>query len=223
MYLRQGTCGAAEIGCNDDTAGCGTGDGLPNAGQHGSRLTPTVSAGVTYFIVVDGYNGAAGSFQLTIVSPGLPTTTTTSTTSTTSTTISACAAPTVIPAAGGVFTGTTSGGSTLAGTCAVSANSPERVFQWTPARSGPAVIETCSDTQTTYDTVLYLRPGTCGGAEAACNDDTVGCPTGDGLPNASRHGSRLTPTVTAGQTYFFVVDGYNGAGGNFRLNVIPPP
>jgi hypothetical protein len=67
---------------------------------------------------------------------------------------------------------------------------------------------------------LYVRTGSCGGPELGCNDDTVGCNTGE--PNGY-HGSRLSPTVTAGQTYYIVVDGYNGARGSFSLNVIPPP
>jgi len=29
--------------------------------------------------------------------------------------------------------------------------------------------------------------------------------------------------VTAGQTYFIVVDGFSGAAGTFGLNVVPPP
>jgi YVTN family beta-propeller protein len=261
VYVRQATCGGTQIACNDDTAGCGTGDGAANAGQHASRVTPTVTAGQTYFIVVDGWNGRSGNFQLTITPPTppastttsttLPTTTSTSvpttstttvtstsstsvtssssttvtsTTSTSSTVLGQCSAPTVIPAAGGVFTGVTSGASTLAGTCATTNNSPEQVFQWTPTRSGVATIETCSATQTLYDTVLYLRQTPCStGTQLACNDDLSGCATGDGTANAGFHGSRVTPTVAAGQTYFIVVDGYNGKGGAFRLNVIPPP
>ena len=118
----------------------------------------------------------------------------------------------------------TSGPSTLAGTCAISSNSPERVFQWTPATSGTATLETCS---VDPDELRHhpLRPGhpCVSGAQLACNDDTQGCGTGDGTPNAGFHGSRVTLAVSAGQTYFVVVDGYNGKSGNFRLNVISPP
>jgi hypothetical protein len=132
-----------------------------------------------------------------------------------------CAGATTIPSTGGVFNGSTSGTSTLAGSCATSNNSPERVYQWTPTVSGVATIQTCSATSTGFDTVVYLRSGSCtGGAEVACNDDTAGCFTSE--PN-DHHGSRLTPTVTAGQTYFIVVDGYNGALGTFTMSVTPPP
>src|SRR6266571_813616 len=129
-----------------------------------------------------------------------------------------CSSPTVIPAQGGTFSGTTSGTSALAGSCGSSGTAPEQVFQWTPAVSGTATIQTCG-AGTTFDTVLYLRTGSCaGGPEVAagCNDDA--CANATGLARASR----LTPTVTAGQTYFIVVDGYNGAQGTFSLTVTPP-
>src|SRR5207249_8289958 len=94
----------------------------------------------------------------------------------------------------------------------------ERVFQWTPTVSGTATIQTCG-AGTNFDTVLYMRSGVCsGGPEvvSGCNDDT--CPNSSGLFRASR----IMPTVTAGQTYFIVVDGYGGAQGNFTLTVLPP-
>jgi len=129
-----------------------------------------------------------------------------------------CDTPTVIPAQGGTFTGTTSGTSSLAGSCGSSGTSPEQVFQWTPAVSGTATIQTCG-AGTTFDSVLYMRSGPCAsGAEVAagCNDDA--CPNASGLNRASS----ITTTVTAGQTYFIVVDGYGGAQGTFSLTVAAP-
>src|SRR5437867_2781594 len=211
LYLRSGVCsGGPEVaaGCNDDT--CPNATGLFRA----SRITPTVTAGQTYFIVVDGYGGAQGTFSLTVTPPADPVPTTT----TTLPGGGACSSPTAIPAPGGTFSGTTSGTSALAGSCGSSENSPERVYQWTPAVSGTATIQTCG-AGTSFDTVLYLRSGVCsGGPEVAagCNDDT--CPNATGLFRASR----ITPTVTAGQTYFIVVDGYGGAQGTFSLTVTPP-
>jgi hypothetical protein len=130
-----------------------------------------------------------------------------------------CSSPIVLPASGGTFSGTTSGGSALAGSCATTGNSPETVFQWTPSRSGPAFIRTCG-TGTAFDTVAYVRSGSCSGAEIACNDDTTNCQTGEPSPH---HGSSIELTVVAGQTHVVVVDGYNGAAGNFTLTVVPPP
>ncbi len=214
LYLRSGACASgSEVGCNDDA--CNNSTGLFRA----SRLTPTVTAGQTYFIVVDGYGGAHGTFSLTVTPPAAVTTTTTTPTgsSTTTTTLAgACGSPTVLPAQGGTFSGTTSGASQLAGSCGSSGTSSELVFQWTPSVSGTATIETCG-AGTNFDTVLYLRSGACAsGSEAGCNDDA--CTNSTGLFRASR----LTPTVTAGQTYFIVVDGYGGAQGTFSLTVTPP-
>jgi hypothetical protein len=196
--MRNGSCTGSELACNDDVIGCETGE--PND-HHGSRLTPTVTAGQTYFIVVDGYNGSQGAFSVTITPPADGT----------------CDAPFTIPPAGGIVNGTTSGTSAL-GSCANSNGSPERVYQWTPTTSGLATLETCGG-QTAYDTVLYISESTCGGAAFACVDDVSGCGTSSG----PAHGSRIRPTVTAGRTYYVVVDGYNGRQGNYTLNVIPPP
>src|SRR6266481_364169 len=129
-----------------------------------------------------------------------------------------CSSPTVLPAQGGTFGGTTSGTSALGGSCGSSGTSPEQVFQWTPTVSGTATVQTCG-AGTTFDTVLYLRSGACAsGPEVAggCNDDA--CTNATGLYRASR----LTPTVTAGQTYYIVVDGYGGAQGLYGLTVTPP-
>jgi lysyl oxidase len=134
--------------------------------------------------------------------------------------LDACSTPTVIPAAGGVLTGSTSGTSTQSGTCATTSLAPEKVFQWTPSTSGTATIQTCGASGTTFDTVLYMRSGSCQtGSQVACNDDTSGCATSTS-PN---YGSRITPAVTAGQTYFIIVDGYGSASGNFTLSITPPP
>ena len=96
------------------------------------------------------------------------------------------------------------------------------MYQWTPTTSGIATIDTCDGTGTTFDTVIYMRQGTCGaGTQEACNDDTTGCAVvGDGT-NPHR-GSRLRPSVVAGQTYYIIVDGYNGTTGSFTLNITPP-
>src|SRR2546430_35316 len=105
-----------------------------------------------------------------------------------------------------------------AGSCGNSEGSSEQVFRWTPTVSGTATIQTCG-AGTTFDTVLYLRSGVCAsGPEVAagCNDD--GCVNASGLNRASR----ITPTVSAGQTYFIVVDGYGGGQGGLSPSGVPP-
>jgi hypothetical protein len=60
LYVRQAPCdsAAAEIGCNDDLDLL-----IP---QSGLVATTPLPAGV-YYIFVDGYNGASGNFELTIL------------------------------------------------------------------------------------------------------------------------------------------------------------
>src|SRR5207247_1480632 len=159
----------------------------------------TLGAATNWYMVLATFRSTAPTTTTTTTLPG-----------------SACSRATVIPAAGGTFTGTASGTSSLAGTCGSSGSSPEQAFPWTPAVSGPATIETCGS-GTTYDSVLYLRAASCAtGAEVQCNDDA--CANSTGLIRASR----LTPSVTAGTTYYIVVDGYAGSRGSFALRVTPP-
>jgi cysteine-rich repeat protein len=243
LYVRGGTCsGGAELACNDDTTGCGTTTDPTNP-HRGSRVTLSVTAGQSYYVFVDGFGGASGNFVLTIMPPGTTATPTpapamsatptaapsaTNTASTapsptpTSSGSGTCASPIVLPPQGGTFTGTTSGASAQAGSCTSTSTAPEQVFVWTPSTSGTATVQTCSATQTTYDTVLYVRGGTCsGGTELACNDDTTGCGTTTDPTNPHR-GSRVALTVTAGQSYYLIVDGFSGASGTFALTVFPP-
>lgn len=123
-------------------------------------------------------------------------------------------------ASGATLTVIASGASTLAASCASTSSAPERVFAWTPARSGTATIETCDTAATRFDTVVSIRLGACaGGLEMTCNDNTHRCGTA-ARPNS---GSRIRPNVTAGQTYFIIVDGTSSnRSGAFKLRVEPP-
>jgi hypothetical protein len=199
LYMRGDDCqSGVGLSCNDNVSGCSGG-----GSSTGSRITPTVTAGRTYYIFVDGKSGARGTFTLNVTPPTAP----------------ACSIATTIPAAGGIFTGTTSGSSTAGPACngALTANSPEKVFQWTPTRSGTALITTCGSS---FDTTLYMSARTCDpNTRVGCSNNYGGCAAG----GVSNWGSRLAPTVTAGTTYYIFVDGNAGARGDFRLNVTPPP
>lgn len=225
IYIRQE---GQQYGAGISTPGSAGADGL-------LRYVATgLPSGASYFRIAS-YNGAgesgwsneigieaSGSSSAASPTP-TATATRTSTPVPTPTTISAggCSAVLVMPGSGGVVTGTTSGASTLAGSCALTGNSPERVVQWIPSASGTAVIETCGS-GTNFDTVLYLRGGTCTSGEIACNDDTAGCTVNDG--SGVDRGSRLTVSVTAGQAYYIVVDGWNTKAGDFSLTAwIPVP
>jgi hypothetical protein len=56
LYVREGTCVGPELACNDDDSSCG-----PQ-----SKITVSVVAGTTYFIVVDGTATDDGNFTLSV-------------------------------------------------------------------------------------------------------------------------------------------------------------
>src|SRR5262249_56560589 len=123
LYVRSGSCTGAEMACNDDA--CAIAGGT----SHGSRVTPTVTAGQPVAIVVDGFRGLAGSYSLSVTPPagggggggggG-----------------GSCGAPTVIPPQGGGVSGTTSGASALPGSCGSSGTSPQPAFSSAPPPPG---------------------------------------------------------------------------------------
>jgi len=80
---------------------------------------------------------------------------------------------------------------------------------WTADCTGRVSITTCGSL---FDTTLAVYDA-CGGHELACDDD--GCPLSPGLR------SMVTLDVTEGTTYSIRVAGYNGASGNYTLNVEP--
>jgi hypothetical protein len=132
-----------------------------------------------------------------------------------------CAAPVVVPAEGGTLTGRTYGSRVgqLNGSCGATRSASERVFSWTPAFSGSALLHTCDRSGTTFDTVLYVRRDSCAaGAEVACVNDSRGCWT----TNGRSKGSIVRLEVAAGQTYYVVVDGSYGATGRFTLTIEAP-
>jgi len=133
----------------------------------------------------------------------------------TATPVPACDEPIILAAGGDTVDGTTVGAtSTLAGSCNPSDTSPEVVHEWTPNFTGTAFAYTCGGT-TNFDTLLYVHGTACSGPtadELKCNDDTTGCaPSGNG--------SSLTWPVTSGTTYWIIVDGFNGADGDYTLVV----
>jgi len=196
-----GTCATpTKVACNDDA-------GLRTQ----SDATFGVTAGTSYLMEVTEYGavGSGGILQLGLdfMSGATPTPTPTPTAAPPS----ACANRIVIPAEGGAFTGSIAeSGSTAAGSCGLADVSSEQVFEWTPNTSGTATIQTCGGV-TNFDSIVYVRVTKCEtGVEIGCNDD------------ACDVASRLTATVTAGQTYFIFVDGFGGASGDFTLSVSPP-
>lgn len=241
VYVSDSASGGSQLACADDTDGCATGDGSSNAGHHGSRISFAVTAGRTYYIFVDGYagstGGSQGAFAVTVTPPtgsppptdaGVPTDAGTPPPDAGTPPPDAGSAFAIVPAGGGTVTGTTSGTSTAQGSCAAAAtaSAPDKIFQWTPSRSGRATADTCN-AQVKFDTVVYVRGGSSTGSELVCSDDVAGCATGDPSSYANQHGSRASFDVVAGQTYYLIVDGYTGSTGGstgaFALTVTAPP
>ncbi len=76
-------------------------------------------------------------------------------------------------------------------------------FEFTAPASGDYTFDTFGSD---FDTVLTVLDG-CGGAELACNDDTLGTQ------------SEVTVTLSAGQTVLVVVDGFAASIGDVVVNV----
>jgi hypothetical protein len=108
-----------------------------------------------------------------------------------------CTGGITITGASGSASGTTSGGSTMAGSCISStATSPDVLYTWTAPSSGAFQFSTCSGA--TWDTVVYALDGLC--TEIACNDDSCSVQ------------SSIVVEVTSGQIVHIVVDGFGDQG-----------
>lgn len=88
----------------------------------------------------------------------------------------------------------------------------ESVFVWTAPFDGLFEFHTVGSS---FDTVLSVQDGFCGGPELGCNDDTIGA------------FSSVTTKLAVGQTVTAVVEGLGGQLGEVVLNVEnlgePPP
>ena len=121
-----------------------------------------------------------------------------------------CAEATPIRGAGQWLGQTRDGQSAQGASCGGGARGREAVFEWSGV--GDFCVLTAGSG---YDTVLHAREGECGdpGAEIVCNDDN---PDG-GLQ------SRIDVRGEEGETYFFFVDGFGNASGDFILTVRQGP
>ena len=95
--------------------------------------------------------------------------------------------------------------------------SPDVVYAYTPGVDEFVDISLCADSA--YDTKLYVYENACGpyqgGTAIACNDDACSTPS---FPSAFVSQLAGVP-MTAGNTYYIVVDGYNGAAGAYTIDV----
>ncbi len=103
------------------------------------------------------------------------------------------------------------------------AGSADRVYAYTPAQDECVSISLCNGSD--YDTKVYVYENSCGayqsGTAIACNDDDCTSPNFPD-PFVSFLDS---VNLTAGNTYYIVVDGYDGECGNYVLDIGPcaPP
>ncbi|HEY3293972.1 MAG TPA: hypothetical protein VGL38_00885 [bacterium] len=96
--------------------------------------------------------------------------------------------------------------------CPYSSTSPDVVYSYTPSVDQLVTFSLCQGT-TDYDTKLFVFAGSCDGTPVGCNDDACTAPL---FPNP--YVSRVACLqLTAGTTYFIVVDGYGGESGNYTL------
>ncbi len=91
---------------------------------------------------------------------------------------------------------------------------PDVVYSYTPATNMTVFASLCTPgTNTDYDTKLYVYENTCPGTVTNCVDDACSA------PQYGFYVSELTADLTAGNTYYFVVDGYGSNEGNYTLMV----
>ncbi|MFZ1684553.1 MAG: FG-GAP-like repeat-containing protein [Candidatus Zixiibacteriota bacterium] len=92
-------------------------------------------------------------------------------------------------------------------TCTQSSTSPDVVYSFTPSSNMDVTIALCNSS---YDTKLYVFRNNISNV-VGCNDDICGS---DGYK------SRISGlSLLAGETYYIVVDGWNGASGSYSITV----
>jgi hypothetical protein len=117
-----------------------------------------------------------------------------------------------LPCTGASVSGTTFGATPSGFDACLSGNGPDVWFRITPCTSGLMIVDTCGST---YDTVAQILNSGLGNVN--CNDDAIAGPC-----NGSRQ-SYVTASVSSGSLYYIRVAGYQGATGNFSLNVRVQP
>ncbi len=178
LYLLEGDCTGVELACDDDGG---------SATQ--SRLVTPLSAGQTVVVVVDGYGThSSGAFVLNAAVQ-----------SATGCDASELSGPLPL-----THTASTAGSSANAGSCG-GGDAPEVALSWTAPQAGNYVIDTLGSS---YDTVVYVRDGSCIGEELGCDDD--------GGPNTQ---SSLSVALQAGQDIVIFADGYSDDAGAVTLTI----
>lgn len=189
MLAAYDGCGGTQLACLDDFCGLQT------------QISFPVSTGISYYIRIAQFNGAAGSTATgnIVVTSNLGS----------GPINDICTGATAISGIGAFPLDSTLAAADAedgpAATCGFGgdAGSGDVFYRYTATTTGLATVETCG---ATFDTILQALDA-CGGAELACNDDACGLQ------------SRVTFDVVNGGVYTIRVSGYNGARGTGNLNV----
>jgi hypothetical protein len=180
-----GACpGTWSAGCNDDYF-CGS-------DAFASTVVFNANAGATYYVHMDGYNGAEGmaSLELEVYNDD-------------------CESPIVVPSLPANYQGDTRPATDNFATI-VGPSSKEVFFQYTSLTCQTIQIHTCDENYTNFDTGIEVRTGgPCPGSTVVTwNDDACGS---DGLK------SSVLFNAEANRTYYIIVSGYNNAAGQFMI------
>lgn len=154
-----------------------------------------VSGGTNYVVVVDGYYGSAGPFDLDVEFAPLP-----PNDDCVDALPISCDTPII-----GSSAGTTADGVTVCGSSGEGASTVW--FNFVSPGDGPVTVNTCGDA-TTFDTQLDVFTGSCGALSCVDgNDDSCGLQ------------SEVTFNAVTGEEYQFMVHGFGAASGDFELAV----
>jgi hypothetical protein len=225
----EGPCGTTELACSDDYM------------VSTSRVSTSLLAGEQVTVVVDGYGGDRGNFRLSVdaTAPGSCCDEHSDAAGCTPVDVAACVCASMpYCCIDGWDQACVDRVEPLG--CGNCGQCPDEAFDDRPPisvsgstldsadrstsgcgdnpRSGDYVMEYTAPYRSTYvfdtrgsdfDTVLSLKDGGCLGPVRSCNDD-------DDYGNAT---SMLVATMEKGETVALVVDGFQGAEGDFVLNV----
>jgi hypothetical protein len=168
-------------------------DPASNNDNGGEVLSFEVSQGQSVYVLVDGWNGSSGAYQVTFdLSAGT------------------CADPVPFPIWSGVpmnalGSNTNKPNNTSTSSCGGGA-AGEVVYEVMPELSG-ALEARLPDSATNYDAVLSARLA-CNGTEVSCSHNG----SGDEVVNLM---------VVDTMSYFVLVDGFTGSEGDYRLRLAP--
>ncbi|MCW5519642.1 T9SS type A sorting domain-containing protein [Aureitalea sp. L0-47] len=193
-------CGGTVVETNDDGPGC---SGFT------SELSFVADGSSTYYIAVDGFGGASGTFDLTVTCGPVN-----------DDPCGAIAIECGVPLFGN--TDTANDDTAAAPDCDTPTSAPGvwYVYEDTTGLVTDILVSTCS-TNTDYDTKISVYTGDCTVLPLTCvagNDDS---------PNCTNFQSEVEFQSDGNTTYYILVHGFGGATGNFELNMtctpVPPP